>query len=166
MPRHYWLMKSEPAVFSFDDLKAKPGATDHWEGVRNYQARNYMREMKMADLVLFYHSNCALPGIVGIAEIVREAYPDQTSWDTASRYYDPKSTPHNPRWFMVNVRWKKQFAHMVSLAQLRKVPALRGMKVLQKGQRLSVMPVTQKEFETILELAGPTCSRKTLSAGA
>lgn len=154
MPRNYWLMKSEPAVFSFDDLKAKPNATDHWEGVRNYQARNYMREMKKADLVLFYHSNCKVPGIVGIAEVVREAYPDPTAWDGASRYYDPKSTPQSPRWFMVDVRWKKQFRNAVSLTQLREVPELRGMKVLRKGQRLSVMPVTQQEFEKILELAG------------
>ncbi|MGC2061343.1 MAG: EVE domain-containing protein [Thermodesulfovibrionales bacterium] len=161
MSKNYWLMKSEPAVFSFDDLKARTDATDHWEGVRNYQARNYMREMKRADLILFYHSNCELPGIVGVAGVVRTAYPDHTSWDISSRYYDPKSTPQNPRWSMVDVQWKKQFKNAVSLTQLRQVPELRGMKVLQKGQRLSVMPVTQKEFEKILELAGTTCSRRT-----
>lgn len=147
--KNYWLMKSEPAVFSFDDLKARPGSTDHWEGVRNYQARNYMRQMKKGDLVLFYHSNCKTPGIVGLAEVVREAYPDHTSWDPSSRYFDPKSTPVNPRWFMVDVRWKKAFAKVVTLPQLRSVPGLSNMKVLQKGQRLSVMPVTREEFEAV-----------------
>jgi len=161
MPGNYWLMKSEPSVFSFDDLKARPGRTDHWEGVRNYQARNYMRQMQKDDLALFYHSNCETPGIVGIVEIVRESYPDHTSWDRTSRYYDPKSTPHNPRWFMVDVRWKKQFRNAISLAQLREIPELREMKVIRKGQRLSVMPVTQEEFEKILELAGIICSRRT-----
>ncbi|MDA8083199.1 MAG: EVE domain-containing protein [Nitrospiraceae bacterium] len=144
-------MKSEPTVFSFDDLKARPGRTDHWEGVRNYQARNYMRQMKKGDQVLFYHSNCDTPGIVGIAEVVRESYPDHTSWDTSSRYYDPKSSPMNPRWFMVDVRWKKAFAKVITLSQLRAVPELGQMKVLQKGQRLSVMPVTREEFETVAE---------------
>ena len=100
-------MKSEPAVFSFDDLKAKPGSTDHWEGVRNYQARNYMREMRKGDLVLFYHSNCETPGVVGIAEVVREAYLDHTAFEPMSIYYDPKSKPDNPRWFMVEVKWKR-----------------------------------------------------------
>ncbi|MBA4371683.1 MAG: EVE domain-containing protein [Thermodesulfovibrio sp.] len=161
MQKNYWLMKTEPTVFSFDDLKAKPEATDHWEGVRNYQARNYMREMKKGDLALFYHSNCELPGIVGIAEIVRTSYPDHTSWDKSSRYYDPKSTPQNPRWFMVDVRWKKQFENIISLTQLKDIPALQQMKVLQKGQRLSVMPVTQDEFKKVLKLAGTTYSRKT-----
>jgi predicted RNA-binding protein with PUA-like domain len=161
MPNNYWLMKSEPAVFSIDDLKAKPGKTDHWEGVRNYQARNYMREMKKGDLALFYHSNCETPGIVGITEIVREAYPDHTSWDATSHYYDPKSSLQNPRWFMVDVHWKKRFPVIISLAQLREVPELRGMKVLQKGQRLSVMPVTRQEFEKVLELAGTAVSRET-----
>ncbi len=161
MPKNYWLMKSEPTVFSFDDLKAKPRKTDHWEGVRNYQARNYMRAMKQGDLALFYHSNCELPGIVGITTIVREAYPDHTSWDAASRYYDPKSTQQNPRWFMVDVRWERKFTHVISLAQLRAVPELSQMQVLRKGQRLSVMPVTRDEFEKILELTGATYSRGT-----
>lgn len=161
MSRNYWLMKSEPAVFSFDDLKARPGATDHWEGVRNYQARNYMREMKKGDQALFYHSNCETPGIIGVAEIVREAYPDHTSWDRDSRYYDPKSTPQNPRWFMVDLRWKEKFSSVISLAQLRAVPELQQMKVLRKGQRLSVMPVEPQEFDLVLGMAGTTCSRRT-----
>jgi len=154
VPKRYWLMKSEPSVFSFDDLRKKPDATDHWEGVRNYQARNFMREMKKGDKVLFYHSNCDIPGIVGIAEVVRAAYPDHTSWTPSSRYYDPKSSPRNPRWFMVDVRGKKRFGEIITLKQLREVPELASMQVLRKGQRLSVMPVTKEEFEKILGLVG------------
>jgi predicted RNA-binding protein with PUA-like domain len=145
----YWLMKTEPAVFSFDDLKKRPHATDHWEGVRNYQARNYMKEMKRGDGVLFYHSNCDVPGVAGIAEVKREAYPDFFSWDPKSRYFDPKSTSENPRWFMVDVTWKKNFKKTVSLKDLKANPKLKNMKVLQKGQRLSVMPVTREEFEIV-----------------
>ena len=145
-------MKSEPAVFSFDDLKARPLSTDHWEGVRNYQARNYMREMKKGDHMLFYHSNCETPGIVGIAEIVREAYPDHTAFDPMSRYYDPKSVPGNPRWFMVDVKWKQAFRRTVTLREMRSMKELSGMKLMQKGQRLSIMPVTEDEFEKIRSL--------------
>jgi len=145
----YWLMKTEPTVFSFDDLKKKPRSTDHWEGVRNYQARNYLKEMKKSDRMLFYHSNCEEPGIVGIAEITAEAYPDFFSWDPKSRYYDPKSTPENPRWYMVDVTWEKAFKKTVTLKDLKSDPKLRNMKVLQKGQRLSVMPVTKEEFKLV-----------------
>jgi len=145
-------MKSEPAFFSFDDLKDRPRSTDHWEGVRNYQARNYMREMKKGDYMLFYHSNCENPGIVGIAEIVREAYPDYTAFDPKSRYYDPKSAPENPRWFMVDVKWKQAFRRTVTLREMRSMKEVSGMKLLQRGQRLSVMPVTEDEFETIRSL--------------
>ncbi|MHB8882955.1 MAG: EVE domain-containing protein [Thermodesulfovibrionales bacterium] len=148
----YWLMKSEPSVFSFDDLRARPGSTDHWEGVRNYQARNNMREMQRGDLMLFYHSNCELPGVVGIAEIVREAYPDSTAFDPASGYYDPKSLPEVPRWFMVDVKWKEAFKRIVSLREMRELPELKNMLLLRKGQRLSVMPVTKDEFEKIRSL--------------
>jgi predicted RNA-binding protein with PUA-like domain len=145
----YWLMKTEPAVFSFDDLQKRPRATDHWEGVRNYQARNYMKEMMKGDGVLFYHSNCETPGVVGIAEISREAYPDFFSWDPKSRYYDPKSTPDSPRWFMVDVTRRKAFKKTVTLKELKAKPELSNMKVLQKGQRLSVMPVTREEFDIV-----------------
>ncbi|MBF0566083.1 MAG: EVE domain-containing protein [Nitrospirae bacterium] len=149
----YWLMKSEPTVFSFDDLKGRPGSTDSWEGVRNYQARNYMRdEMKAGDLVLFYHSNCEVPGVAGIAEVVRTAYPDHTSWNPVSMYYDPKSTPQNPRWFMVDVRWKEAFNRYVTLTDMRSRPELMKMKVLQKGQRLSVQPVSEEEFDTVCRM--------------
>jgi predicted RNA-binding protein with PUA-like domain len=149
MGKQYWLMKTEPTVFSFDDLKAQPGATDHWDGVRNYQARNFMLEMRKGDLVLFYHSNCEHPGVVGIAEIVREAYPDYTSFDPLSGYYDPKSFPDKPRWFMVDIRWKEDFKRMVSLRAMRKTSELSAMKIMQKRQRLSVMPVTNEEFKKI-----------------
>jgi predicted RNA-binding protein with PUA-like domain len=142
-------MKSEPSVFSFEDLKARPNATDHWEGVRNYQARNYMKEMKKGDLVLFYHSNCEPPGVVGVAEVVREAYPDHTAFDALSRYYDPKSKAGSPRWFMVDVCWKEAFRNMVTLREMRSIPALRGMKLMQQRQRLSVMPVAKEEFKKI-----------------
>jgi predicted RNA-binding protein with PUA-like domain len=147
---NYWLMKTDPTVFSFEDLKKRPHATDHWEGVRNYQARNYMKdEMKKGDMALIYHSNCAEPGVVGIAEITREAYPDFFSWDRKSRYFDPKSTPESPRWYMVDVAWKKSFRRTVTLKELRADPKLKDMKVLRKGQRLSVMPVTRSEFERV-----------------
>ena len=145
-------MKSEPAVFSFDDLKARPGSTDHWEGVRNYQARNYMKEMKKGDFMLFYHSNCEVPGVVGIAEIVREAYPDHTAYDLLSQYYDPKSLPDKPRWSMVDVKWRQAFRRIVTLREMRGIPELSGMKLMQKRQRLSVMPVTKDEFEKISSL--------------
>jgi predicted RNA-binding protein with PUA-like domain len=145
-------MKSEPTVFSFDDLKARPRSTDHWDGVMNYQARNYMRQMKKGDLVLFYHSNCETPGVVGTAEVVREAYPDHTAFEPTSHYFDPKSKPENPRWFMVEVKWKKAFLKIVTLREIRNTPELGGMKLMQKGQRLSVMPVTKEEFEKILSL--------------
>ena len=143
-------MKTEPAVFSFEDLRKRPRSTDHWEGVRNYQARNYMRdEMRKGDRVLFYHSQCAEPGVVGIAEITREAYPDFFSWDRKSRYYDPKSSPEHPRWFMVDVTWRRAFRRTVALKDMKADPRLREMKVIRKGQRLSIMPVTKEEFDIV-----------------
>ncbi len=152
MARGYWLMKSEPDVFSFDDLKAEPGATAHWDGVRNYQARNFMRDqMKSGDLVLFYHSNCEEPGVVGVAEVVREAYPDHTSWDPGSKYFDPKSTPENPRWFMVDVRWKEAFKRPVTLRQIKQTAELQNMYLVRRA-RLSVQPVAPEEFELIYRL--------------
>jgi len=151
----YWLIKSEPSVFGIDDLKSMPKKTDHWDGVRNYQARNMMRDdMKKGDLCFFYHSNCKPPGIVGIAEVVKEGYPDFTAWDRTSKYYDEKSKPDNPRWFMVDVRFKQQFPDIISLDQLKNTPALSTMKILQKGNRLSVTPVTKKEWDRVLTLVG------------
>jgi predicted RNA-binding protein with PUA-like domain len=146
----YWLMKTEPTVFSLDDLRNKPHSTDHWEGVRNYQARNYMRDdMKKGDRVLFYHSNCEEPGVAGIAEVTKKAYPDFFSWDRTSRYYDPRSTTEKPRWFMVDLTWKQAFREIVSLKNMKANTALKNMKVLQKGQRLSILPVTKEEFEKV-----------------
>ncbi len=153
MAKNYWLMKSEPSTFSFDHLKACTNSTDHWDGVRNYQARNYMRdEMKVGDLVLFYHSSCPEPGIVGVAEITRESYPDYTALDADSKYFDPKSSSDNPRWFMVDVAWKEAFRDIVTLEKLKTVAGLKDMKVVQKGQRLSIQPVTAEEFKIVHKL--------------
>lgn len=153
MSRKYWLMKSEPQSFSFDDLRASPGATTCWEGVRNYQSRNFMRDdMKKGDRVLFYHSSCEEPGVVGIAEVSRDAYPDPTAWDPKSRYYDPKSSPDVPVWFMVDITCREPFKRAVTLQALKDAPELSAMKVVQKGQRLSVQPVTQEEFDRVCEM--------------
>ena len=148
----YWLMKSEPETYSIDDLKRNK--VDHWDGVRNYQARNFMRDqMKKGDKVLFYHSNCAVPAVVGTAEVWREGYPDHTAVDKNSRYFDPKSSPENPRWIMVDIKFRQKFAHPVSLETMKKRKELGEMKVVQKGNRLSITPVTAEEFECILKLA-------------
>lgn len=152
--KRYWLFKSEPNAFSFEDLKKMPRKTDHWDGVRNYQARNFMRdEVSVGDSVLFYHSSCKEPGVVGLAEVTREAYPDHTAWDPKSHYYDPKSTADNPRWFMVDITYKWKFSTMVTLKAIKANPALATMKLVQRGQRLSVQPVSREAFETILKMA-------------
>ena len=149
----YWLMKSEPETFGIDDLKKMPGQTEHWDGVRNYQARNMMRdEMKKGDQIFFYHSNCDVPGIVGIAKVARESYPDFTSWDPESHYYDPKSNEENPRWFMVDVKFVKKFKRTISLAELKADPALEDMPLVKKGSRLSIMPIAEQQREYILGL--------------
>ncbi|NLI30515.1 MAG: EVE domain-containing protein [Nitrospiraceae bacterium] len=147
----HWLMKSEPAAFSFDDLHARPGRTDHWDGVRNYQARNFMRQMRRGDQVLFYHSNCEQPAVVGIAEVVREAYPDFTAWDPKSVHFDAASTPDAPRWFMVDVRWKQAFARAVTLTEMKGMRELSEMPLLRRGSRLSVMPVTGEQYRAIVD---------------
>lgn len=146
----YWLMKTEPNVFSIDDLKNHPKKTSPWEGVRNYQARNFMRdEMKVGDKVLIYHSNCKPPGIAGIAEVCKESYPDHFAWDKKSKYYDAKCDPQNPRWFMVDVKFKNKFKSIVSLGELKEEKMLESMLILRKGNRLSITPVTKMEFEII-----------------
>ena len=151
---NYWLMKSEPDVFGIDHLKACPRKTDHWDGVRNYQARNMMRdEMKKGDLVFFYHSNCDVPGIVGVMKVVKEGYVDHTAFDPEEKYYDPKSDPENPRWYMVDIKLDKKFDQPVTLTSLRDNKSLKDMVLLQKGSRLSVQPVKKKEFDAIMELA-------------
>jgi predicted RNA-binding protein with PUA-like domain len=146
-----WLMKSEPDVFSIDDLKAQK--TSPWDGVRNYQARNNMREMKVGDLVLFYHSNAKPPGVVGIARVCAEAYPDHTAWDPASKYFDPKSTPDAPRWEMVDVEYVETFPRMIPLEELKADPDLEGMVVTRRS-RLSVTPVDHAHFRHIVRLGG------------
>lgn len=151
---NYWLMKSEPDVFGIDHLQQRPQKREHWDGVRNYQARNMMRdEMKKGDLVFFYHSNCETPGIVGIAEVAKEAYPDFTAFDPHSKYYDPKSDPENPRWFMVDVKYRRKLKRLISLQELKQhADALQGMPLLQKGSRLSIMPVSKQQWDYILDL--------------
>ena len=153
MPRH-WLFKSEPDVFGIDDLAAMPGGTDHWDGIRNYQARNFMRDdMRVGDGGFFYHSNCKVPGIVGTLEIVREAYPDHTARDPDSDYFDPKATEEEPRWFMVEVAFRERFDEVIPLAVLRETKGLEAMPIVQKGSRLSINPVSARERTIILELA-------------
>ena len=150
MFKQYWLMKSEPDSFSFQDLKSRPKQREPWDGVRNYQARNFMRDgMSVGDGVLFYHSNTKPPGIVGLAEVVSEAYPDPTAFDEQSKYYDEKSDPNNPRWFLVDVAYVNDFKHQVSLEQMKAMPELADMKVLQKGNRLSITPVSENEYRVI-----------------
>ena len=147
----YWLLKSEPDVYSIGDL-ARDGQTC-WEGVRNYQARNFMRDqMAVGDLALFYHSNAKPPGVAGIAKVCKPAYPDHFSWDPESKYFDPKSTPENPRWMMVDVEHVETFPELVSLPTLREQPELATMRLLQKGSRLSVLPITKAEFKHICQL--------------
>jgi predicted RNA-binding protein with PUA-like domain len=147
---HYWLIKSEPDVYSIRDLQ-RDGRT-HWEGVRNYQARNYMRDgMKIGDPVLFYHSNADPTGVAGLARVVRAAYPDDTALDPASHYYDPKSTEAEPRWVRVDVEFVEAFPHLVPLSTLRETPSLADMPLLNRS-RLSVQPVTESQFETIVGL--------------
>ena len=150
--RQYWLMKSEPSAFSIDDLMRAPQQTTCWDGVRNYQARNFMRSMALGDRVLFYHSNADPPAAVGIAEIVKTAYADPTQFDKKDDHYDQESDPSNPRWDMVDIKYIRKFSQPVSLDQLRKEPKLKEMVLLRKGSRLSVQPVTPAEWEHILTL--------------
>lgn len=139
-------MKSEPSCFSIDDLRTSPQQTTHWDGVRNYQARNFINNMTVGDQVLFYHSNCNPPGIIGIAEVVSKPYPDYTAFDPDSEHPDPKSTPDNPRWYMVDIRFKEKFKEIIPLDTLKRYPQLEKMPLVRKGNRLSVLPVTQDEW--------------------
>jgi predicted RNA-binding protein with PUA-like domain len=151
---NYWLMKSEPDTFGIDHLMKRPKQTEPWDGVRNYQARNMMRdEMKVGDKVFFYHSNCAEPGIVGIAQVVKAGYPDVTALDPESKYYDPKASSENPRWFRVDVKFEKKFSKTIALTALKQHPQLEGMAVLARGSRLSITPVTEQQWKFILTLA-------------
>jgi predicted RNA-binding protein with PUA-like domain len=171
----YWLMKSEPDVFSVDDLARRPKKTEPWNGVRNYQARNFMRDdMKRGDLVFFYHSSCPQPGIAGIMKVARQAYPDETQFDDSSEYFDPKATRDKPRWVNVDVRMVRKTrlvrdkprwvnvdvrmvrkTRLVSIEELRSHPELSSMQILKKGNRLSITPVTDAEWQFIMSLISP-----------
>jgi predicted RNA-binding protein with PUA-like domain len=149
----YWLMKSEPDAFGIDDLEARSDSTEPWDGIRNYQARNMMRDqMKVGDQIFFYHSSCAEPGIVGIMEVAREAYPDPSAFDPESKYYDPMSRKDDPRWFMVDVRFVRKLGRNITLAELKEREELAGFSLLRRGNRLSVMPVSAEHWEFILGL--------------
>ncbi|ROR34722.1 EVE domain-containing protein [Inmirania thermothiophila] len=149
----YWLLKSEPATYGIDDLAAAPDGTDAWDGVRNHQARNFLRAMRVGDRAFFYHSNCRRPAVVGIVEVVREAYPDPTAFDPASPYHDPRADPRRPRWFAVDVRLVERLPRPVTLAELRAEPALEGLLILRRGNRLSVTPVAPAHWAHILAMA-------------
>ena len=150
--KKFWLMKTEPDVYSIDDLERD--GTEPWEGVRNYQARNFMREMAEGELVIFYHSNAKPPGAAGLCRVSREAYPDDTQFDKKSKYHDPKSKKDDPRWSLVEVVFVEKFAEPISLQALKDDPALEEMLVTQKGSRLSVQPVEKKHFKRVLKMAG------------
>ena len=149
----YWLMKSEPDEVSIDDLARAKKQTTAWFGVRNYQARNYMREMQVGDRALFYHSSCPEPGVAGIVEVSKLAYPDASQFDAKGKYYDPKATKDAPRWFNVDVKLVEK-TRLVSIAEMRAEPALAEMITLRKGNRLSITPVTPKQWAAIVKLAG------------
>lgn len=150
---NYWLMKSEPDAFGIDDLINMPEQTEHWDGVRNYQARNMMRDtMKIGDQVFFYHSNCKVPGIVGIMEVVKEGYPDFTAFDPNDKHFDPKSDPDNPRWFMVDVKFIRKLSRTISLQELKDKPELADLALVRRGNRLSIMLVSAQQWDFILSL--------------
>jgi predicted RNA-binding protein with PUA-like domain len=150
MEMRYWLMKSEPSDVSIDDLASMPDQTVAWYGVRNYQARNFMRDqMRVGDGVFFYHSSCEEPGIAGIAEVSKPAYPDATQFDPENKYFDPKATPENPRWFNVDVRLVRK-TRLVGIRELRGCPELANMRILQKGNRLSITPIDPAEWDFIM----------------
>ncbi len=151
--RKYWLFKSEPTSYSFNDLSKEENQTAEWDGVRNYQVRNFMRdEMGQGDAVLFYHSSTTPTAVVGTATIVSQAYPDVTAWDPQSKYYDAKSSPDNPAWLVVDIKAEQEFARPVTLAEIKQNAALGAMLLVRRGMRLSIQPVTQAEYEEIVLL--------------
>ncbi|TVQ34407.1 MAG: EVE domain-containing protein [Wenzhouxiangella sp.] len=149
---NYWLMKSEPDAFGIDDLKQRPKKTEPWDGVRNYQARNFMRdEMQKGDQIFFYHSNCKVPGIVGIAEVASAPYPDPTQFDPDSKYFDPKSNPDDPRWVLVDVKYKRHLKRVIPLGEIKDhADALADFALTRRGNRLSIMPVTAEQWDYLL----------------
>ena len=151
----YWLFKSEPTAYSFDNLMNEPDRTAEWDGVRNYQARNFMRDdMKVGDRVLFYHSSAKPLAVVGTATVVREGYPDATAWDPDDRHYDPKSSPGETVWVVVDIRADQEFARPVTLDEIKGNPRLQDMLLIRRGMRLSIQPVTEDEFDEITTLGG------------
>lgn len=151
---NHWLFKSEPDAFGIDDLAARPDQTEHWDGVRNYQARNFLRDaVQVGDLVFIYHSSCKNVGIAGLAEVVRAGYPDHTQFDPESGYYDPRSDPDNPRWFMVDVQFRQKFAQVLPLKAIKAMPEITELGLVKKGNRLSVMPVSEAEFAILRQVA-------------
>jgi len=155
MSRKYWLVKCEYDTCSFEELSNRPNGIGYWRGVRNYQARNFIRdEMEEGDQAFFYQSNCKEPGVAGVVDIVRAGYPDPSQFDDAHQYYDEKSTKDDPRWFSLDVQWAKAFEPYVSLQDMKENKRLKDMKVVQKGQRLSIQPVTEKEFDIVCKMGG------------
>ena len=153
---NYWLFKSEPSAYSWQDLKNEPERTTFWDGVRNYQARNFLRDqIKAGDLVFFYHSVVQPQAIMGIARVVKEGYPDPTAFDPQSKYFDPKSDPENPRWFGVEVQAIQEFSPPITREELKIIPELQDMMLLRKGSRLSIQPVSEKEWQAILKFRSP-----------
>jgi len=151
--RRFWLFKSEPSAWSFSDLMAEPDQTAEWDGVRNYQVRNFMRDdMKSGDGVLFYHSSAKPLAVVGTARIVKEAYPDSTSWDPADKHYDAKTSPDNPTWLMVDIQGEKEFKRPVTLDEIKQNPKLQDMLLVRRGMRLSIQPVTKEEWDEVVSL--------------
>ncbi|MBK8230741.1 MAG: EVE domain-containing protein [Candidatus Eisenbacteria bacterium] len=155
MAKRYWLFKSEPSEFSFEDLARAREQTTFWDGVRNYQARNLLRdEIQVGDGVLYYHSSTEPTAVIGTAEVVRAGYPDHTQFDPKSSHFDPGAKPEEPRWYMVDIRLVRSFAQPVPLATLKQTPGLAGMTLLQRGSRLSVQPVSAAEWEIVCRLGG------------
>ena len=151
---NYWLFKTEPGCFSFDDLKNRPQMTEHWDGVRNFQARNFLRDsIKVGDLVLFYHSSIPEPAIVGLAEVVREGYPDFTALDPTNEHFDPKATADRPIWYMVDVRYQQVLPREVTLEAIRNNPLLTAMPLVNRS-RLSIQPVTTEQWQIIAKMGG------------
>ncbi len=150
----YWLMKSEPHDFSIDDLENRPNQTEPWDGVRNYQARNFMRDgMSVGDRALFYHSNTKVPGVVGIMKIVSEAYPDPTAFDPEDKHYDPKSNPDNPRWYHVDVGFERKLSRTIGLSEIKaRADEFGDFQLIRKGNRLSIMPVSKAQWDLILSM--------------
>lgn len=154
MAKKYWLMKTEPEAFSIRDLRERPGRKEHWDGVRNYQARNHMRDgMSVGDGILFYHSSVSPAGVAGLATVVKAAYPDPSALDPESKYHDPKATPEKNPWVMVDVGFVREFPRLVTLDEMRTAPGLEKMLVIKRGMRLSVQPVTAEEFAIVVKLA-------------